>query len=93
MPQRHIVEGSEHRGVHVVQAADGHFLRLAAGSPRHELVGDQNVPPGRADVHGTDGKTEGIGVAPDLLFRPEPPQHGGFQEGEQVNGNLPYFVF
>ena len=51
MTEGDVREGLEHRRIHIVQPADGDFLRIRARRSRHELMSDQHAAPLRIERH------------------------------------------
>ena len=92
VPQGHIVEGLEHRRVHVVGAPHREFLRLAALGPGDELVGHQNIPPVRVQGHMPDGAGHRVGIGGDLFFGEAVADLGGFYKRQKPDIRRAVFV-
>ena len=85
--QSHIIKAREHLGIHIVAAADAHFLAFAPLGAGDELVRQEHMAVSVRPVNGGQSHPGGIGIALDDLLRVKAAHLHRLQEGQQMDAH------
>ena len=85
VPQRHIVKSFKDGCIHIIAAAHGDLLGLAAGGAGDKLVGHKHIAAIVTDGHMCNGAAERISIGDDFLIGIKAANMAGLDEGQQVD--------